>query len=72
MGGLVSQRTRIQTSFILKTERRKSWFRPDSGGNVYISFFLEPLFIGRHGQDVSCELNKGKLAPHSLPRRQGS
>lgn len=62
MGGLVSQRTRIQTSFTLKRERRKSWFWPDSGGNVYISFFLEPLFIGRHGQDGSGELNRGKLA----------
>ena len=62
MGVLVSRRTRIHTSFILKRERRKSWFRPDSGGNVFISFFLEPLFIGRRGQNVSCERNKGKLA----------
>ena len=36
----------------------KSWFQPDSIGNVLISSFLQPLTCGP-GQDVSSELNKG-------------
>ena len=36
-------------------------FQPDSGGDVLISFVLQP-FTGGPGQDVSCELNKGILA----------
>ena len=38
-----------------------SWFQPDTGGDVLI-FPLLQLFIGRPGQDASCELNTGPLA----------
>ena len=36
-------------------------FRPDSGGDVRISSFLQP-FSGGPGQGVPCELNKVILA----------
>ena len=55
---------RIQAPFILEGEGVKSntyWFPSASGGDVFISSFLQS-FTGGPGQDVSCELNKGILA----------
>ena len=63
-GGLMSQRTIFPKLefrlplYYLKEEVVKSWFWPDSGGDVLIPSFLQP-FTGRLGQVVSSELNKG-------------
>ena len=48
-------------SFILKGKWVKTWFQPDSGGDVLISSLVQP-FTGGPGQDISYKLNKGILA----------
>ena len=62
---------RIQAYFILRAERVKTWFPPDSRRDVSISSFLKSFTCGP-GQAVSCELNNGYFSLSLLPGRQDS
>ena len=48
-----------------------SWFPPDSRGDIFISYFLQP-FIGRPGQDVSFEHKQRHFKLTLRHGRQGS